>query len=469
MINSLPKIKPVPIIEKIKISSPVENIFSLFANDVNVSFLNSSMKTDAGRFSFIGLDPFIHTNNIHLAKTHIRSKDLNVIVDESPFKALSGILRSYKVENPTQFPFIAGGIGYFSYDLKDWTEKLPNTAKNDLDLPDMCFTFYQTLLIYDKTDPETLYISVLDIDHPEYKDPKTIIISLKKIITDTIRDKTGSIKKNSEFDLRSTFSKKDYMNAVDKILKYIHSGDIYQVCLAQRFTTNWQGSPYELYLKLNKINPSPFSAYLNYANYQIISSSPERFLHASKDILETRPMKGTRPRGKNKIEDEDLKTELEKSAKDKAELLMIVDLERNDLGRTSIPGSVEVIEPRRIETYPTVFQAISVIKSKLSEKYDHIDALTSAFPGGSITGCPKIRAMEIIDELEPVKRGIYTGAIGYISFHDTLDLNIAIRTMIKKNKNVYFHVGGGIVSDSDPEKEYEETLHKAYALIQSLL
>lgn len=305
---------------------------------------------------------------------------------------------------------------------------------------------------------------------PSGKAKKTCLL-LEKIKKSIASRYTNSDKLNIEpFQpkLKLNFSKQEYIRAIKKIIAYIRRGDIYQACLSQRFETSWPFHPYALYLKLNKINPAPFSAYMNFKKSKIISSSPELFLRLRDNIIETRPMKGTRPRGKTIAMDLILKNELEKSEKDKAELMMIMDLERNDLGKISIPGSIKVQEMRRIETYPTVFQAISVIKGKPRKDISPVSIIKAAFPGGSISGCPKIRAMEIIEELEPTKRNVYTGAIGYISFHNTMDLNIAIRTMIVKDKTVYFQTGGGITSDSIPETEYEETLHKAKALIESL-
>jgi para-aminobenzoate synthetase component 1 len=263
-------------------------------------------------------------------------------------------------------------------------------------------------------------------------------------------------------------SKEDYITSIKKVLDYIRAGDIYQVCLSQRFKAEWPERPYELYMRLNEINPAPFSAFLNYDDLSIISSSPELFLDVRGGVIETRPMKGTRPRGTGPDEDKAMMEHLKASAKDASELSMIVDLERNDLGKISIPGSVKVAEHRRIEAYPTVFQTISVVKSEKEKNAGLADVIKAVFPGGSISGCPKIRAMEIIDELEPSVRSIYTGSIGYMSFHDTMELNVAIRTMILKGKDVYFHAGGGIVADSDPETEYEETLHKARAMIEAL-
>ncbi|MBL7155876.1 MAG: aminodeoxychorismate synthase component I, partial [Candidatus Omnitrophica bacterium] len=256
--------------------------------------------------------------------------------------------------------------------------------------------------------------------------------------------------------------------AVEEAKKYIISGDIYQVNLSQRFKTDLESDAFYLYRILRTINPASFASFLNFAPVQILSASPERFLKKKDCTIETRPIKGTRPRGNNPKEDTRLRRELAKSKKDNAENLMIIDLERNDLGRISEYGSVYVTEFMTCEEYATVFHLVSEVRGRLKNKIDAMDCLINCFPGGSITGAPKIRSMEIIEELEPVKRAVYTGSIGYISFNGNMDTSIVIRTLLVKEKSLYFHVGGGIVYDSDPEKEYEETLHKAKALIEAI-
>ena len=455
---------------EIDFSGSIEEMYANFADSPNTVFLNSSLKNDKARYSFIGIYPFMILS-AKGGQIQLKLPDRNITLQIDPFDCLDSILETYRIPCPRNIPFAGGGIGYFSYDLKDRLEKLPQHSKDDLQLPDMHFVFPRAILIYDALSPGKLLISALDIDSPYEKPVQTLINEIKDI---AVLSKKISIKKikradkTREFTLESNFSKKDYIRSIKKILEHIRAGDIYQVCLSQRFKTKLPFSAYELYLKLNKINPAPFSAYLNFDKCKIISSSPELFLHIENNMIETRPMKGTRPRGNTAKEDALLKDELMMSAKDISELLMIVDLERNDLGKISVPGSVDVVELKRLETYPTVFQTISVIKSKMSDNVSLVDALKAAFPGGSISGCPKIRAMEIIEQLEPTQRGVYTGAIGYLSFHDTMNLNIAIRTMIIKDNDVYFHAGGGITAYSNPEKEYEETLVKAKALIDSL-
>jgi para-aminobenzoate synthetase component 1 len=268
--------------------------------------------------------------------------------------------------------------------------------------------------------------------------------------------------------LKSNFSHEEYLKAVENVREYIRAGDIFQVNLSQRFEADLNIPPYELYQRLRKINPAPFASYLGFDGVSVVGASPERFLKVQGDWVETRPIKGTRPRGKSEAEDRALADELLASIKDRAENVMIVDLERNDLGRVCRYGTVRVTELAILETYPTVFHLTSTVKGRLCEDKDRIDLLKATFPGGSITGAPKVRAMEIIDELESTRRSVYTGSIGYLSFSGEMDLNIVIRTFLVKGGRAYFQVGGGIIYDSEPEAEYVETLDKARALIQAL-
>jgi para-aminobenzoate synthetase component 1 len=268
--------------------------------------------------------------------------------------------------------------------------------------------------------------------------------------------------------ISSNFTKEEYCRTIERAKELIARGDIYQVNLSQRLKSNFDSDPFELYLRLRSINPAPFAAYLNFDGFKIVSASPERFLKICGRDIETRPIKGTRPRGSNDIEDLLLKRQLLSSAKDSAEHIMIVDLERNDLGRISEYGSVKPTEFIILETYSTVHHLVSTVSGKLRNGVDIVDCLKNCFPGGSITGAPKVRSMEVIEELEPTRRGIYTGSIGYIDFCGNADLSIVIRTIVIKDKSAYFQVGGGIVADSDPEKEYQETLDKARALVEAV-
>ena len=268
--------------------------------------------------------------------------------------------------------------------------------------------------------------------------------------------------------IASNFTKQAYISAIKKAKEYILSGDIYQVNLSQRFKVDFSGDAYYFYNIFRKLSPAPFGAFLDFGEFKILSNSPERYLFIHGTHIETRPIKGTRPRGNTPEEDEELIKELKESTKDKAEHLMIVDLERNDLGRVAQFNTVKVSEFEIIETYANVHHMVSTVEAKINKKYNIIDCIKNSYPGGSITGAPKIRSMEIIDELEPTFRSVYTGSIGYIGVDNSLDLNIAIRTAIIKDNNIFFQVGGGIVADSDPEDEYGETIVKAESFIKSI-
>ena len=342
-------------------------------------------------------------------------------------------------------------------------------AKDDLNIPDMIICFYDTILSFDHVKSE---YSIISTGFPErgkkalYR-KRARLESLKNRIQN-LEEKEVFTTRKKPINLESNFTKDSYKKAIKKAKEYIKAGDIYQVNLSQRFKVDLDMDPFDLYKILRKINPAPFAAYLNFGDVKIVSASPERFLKKEGNYIETRPIKGTRPRGSNLSEDKRLKDELTHSVKDKAENLMIIDLERNDLGRISEYGSVHVKEFMTCEKYATVFHLVSTVTGKLRKNKDAVDCLLKCFPGGSITGAPKIRSMEIIEELEPFKRSVYTGSIGYLSFNGNMDTSIVIRTFIIKDKKAYFQVGGGIVYDSDPEKEYEETLHKGKALIEAI-
>jgi len=268
--------------------------------------------------------------------------------------------------------------------------------------------------------------------------------------------------------IKANFSHEGYLEAVATGREYICAGDIFQVNLSQRFETDLSMAPYELYKRLREINPAPFANYFNFDGVTVVGASPERFLKVRGDWVETRPIKGTKPRGESPEEDRALARSLLKSAKDRAENVMIVDLERNDIGRVCRYGTVRVTELAILETYPTVFHLTSTVVGQLCEGKNRIDLLKATFPGGSITGAPKVRAMEIIDELEPTRRSVYTGSLGYLSFCGDMDLDIVIRTILVKEGRAYFQVGGAIVYDSEPEAEYIETLDKGKAMMQAL-
>jgi len=339
------------------------------------------------------------------------------------------------------------------------------------EIPDCEFAFYDAFIAHEHTTNRTWLVANPVATTPAF----TLLARLRETLTippsasnptcHLISDKPAfppAIQPTANFDFTS------YTAAITRIKSYIASGDVYQVNLTQRFATPLPCAPYDLYLRLRERSPAPFAAYLSFGPVQLISSSPERFLTLRDRRVETRPIKGTRPRSSDPTTDAALAAELLASEKDRAELLMIVDLERNDLGRVCDYGSVRVDRLWQLESHPTVHHLVSTVSGQLRPGLDIIDCVRATFPGGSITGAPKIRSMEIIDELEPHRRHIYTGAIGYIGFDGNADLNIAIRTITCVNNHAYYHVGGGIVWDSDPAAEYQETLDKGRAMHEAL-
>ena len=385
-----------------------------------------------GRRSFWGAEPAAILRSWGRCIEIERTRGGTERYEGDPFDALRELLSEWRGTS-------GAAVGYLGYGLKRHLERLPDTVVDDLRLPECHLAFYDRVSSFDARHlaPPTLC--------PEPVPP---------------------------FDgLHSCFTYERYEAAVRRALAYIKAGDIYQVNLSQRFHAACERDPFDVYLRLRSRSPAPFGAYARYPGFALLSSSPERFLRyePSSRLVETRPIKGTRPRAADPGCDRALAQELLASEKDRAENIMIVDLERNDLGRVADIGSVAVTELSSLETYATVHHLTSTVQARLRADADVVDLLRATFPGGSITGAPKIRAMEIIDELEPVARGVYTGAIGYISFDGPMELNIAIRTMVIKEGTAFFHVGGGIVADSEPRAEYEETLHKGAAMARVLL
>ena len=467
--------KAIPIIQSLPTTLSAVEVCGLLQNDPFCFFLDSGVDCNRlGRYSFLGSDPFLIFKN-QGGKNEIRQGNSIELVRGNPFDILKTLLSKYRLITPTDLPpFMGGAVGYFAYNLKHFIEKVPSHNKDDINIP-LCFlAFYDTVIIFDHLKGKAWISSTglpEESEHLKKIRAKTRLEAFCRKLSAIKKPTTSSpltSTKQGLIELKSNFTREDYIHAILKAKEYIAAGDIYQVNLSQRFSAKVSTPPFELYKTLRSLNPAPFAAYLNFGKVIVISSSPERFLRLSGRLVETRPIKGTRPRGKSKREDEKLKHELLESTKDKAELIMIVDLERNDLGRVCEYGTVSVPEIITLETYATVFHLVSTITGKLKENRDHIDCIKACFPGGSITGAPKIRSMEIIDELEPTQRKIYTGSIGYVGFNQQTDLNIVIRTMLYCDGTVHFQVGGGIVADSDPVLEYEETLHKGKALVEAL-
>jgi len=473
-------IRRYPVFEEIAGQVSSLDVFDLIKDRPYSFFLDSGMDPERlGRYSFIGSSPFLvmksHGRKITLAYQNQPEETIH----GNPFDTLAELLEKYRLDRcSAPVPFLGGAVGYLSYDLCHFIERLPSTAIDDLNIPEVYFAFYDAVLAFDHLEGRAYIIATGFPELEEGKRLRQARLRLKEIknwlyfsrsVSETeLHISPCCYQLNGEERLRSNFSPEEYIEAVGKVREYIAAGDVYQVNLSQRFEADLAIPSYKLYRRLRQINPAPFASYLNFDEVNIVSASPERFLKLRGDLVETRPIKGTRPRGKNPAEDELLATELLCSIKDRAENVMIVDLERNDLGRVCRYGSIKVTELATLETFPTVFHLTSTIVGRLSQGKNGIDLLKACFPGGSITGAPKVRAMEIIDELEPTRRNVYTGSIGYLCFNGDLDLNIAIRTFLIKESEAYFQVGGGVVWDSNPQAEYTETLDKAKALIQAL-
>jgi para-aminobenzoate synthetase component 1 len=447
--------------------------FEAFAPKPFSFYLDSGMDPQKlGRYSFMGSDPFLvmrsKGDEITLIKDGAEEKRRG-----NPFDVLGELLEEYKIESDEQVvPFLGGVVGYFSYDLCHFIERLPTKAVDDLNLPECYLGFYDAIAAFDHKENKTYLISTGFPEVEEGKRQRRAETRLNELRNLVMLAPPPSVIKEAKSGkgivLKANFSHEGYLGAVAKAREYICAGDIFQVNLSQRLEVEINTTPYELYKRLRKINPAPFASYFNFDGVCIVGASPERFLKVWGDGVETRPIKGTKPRGKTPEEDKALAESLLKSVKDRAENIMIVDLERNDIGRVCRYGTVKVTELAILETYPTVFHLTSTVVGQLREGKSRIDLLKATFPGGSITGAPKVRAMEIIDELEPTRRSIYTGSLGYLSFGRDMDLNIVIRTIIVKDGRAYFQLGGAIVYDSEPEAEYIETLDKGKALIQAL-
>lgn len=434
-----------------------------FAGIEGTVVLASGGEHDAARYHILAARPWL-TYKWDGGQAFLKTADNSLCLAADPLEVLRVLLHVCALQKPfPDLPTCAGLFGYFSYDLKNSIEDVPKTAVNDMGLPEICLYAPSVVLIHDRQEKQTRLCL------PEQKKggfPDTDQAS--KWFYDHLNEPPA------DSDLRfsggtsgfySPFSKTTYMQAVEKVKEYIVSGDIYQVNFSQRFETDFSGSPYAMFSRLFSAAPAAFYAYINAGDHFIVSTSPERFLLQKGPEVESRPIKGTRPRGENVLQDQAMAEELQSSPKDDAELSMIVDLMRNDLGRVCAAGTVKVAEHRRLEAYHNVFHLVSVVRGRLAAGKDSVDLIRAAFPGGSVTGCPRIRAMEIIDELEPCCRHVYTGSIGYVGFDNSMDLSIAIRTAVIRNNRMFFSVGGGVVYDSRPEAEYEETLHKGRSVM----
>ena len=393
-------------------------------------------------------------------ETQITENGQTTFSKNDPFQLVNDALLKYSVSAEENMPFAGGALGYFAYDLGKRIEKHTEHKQIQEKTPQMMVGIYDCALVVDHRQ-KTAYLVSQNL-HQNTRENFDALQALFHEASSCANEKTA-FKVTSK--VNSNLTKSHYENAFNKVKKYILEGDCYQVNLAQRFSTNAQGDGWQAYQKLREISPAPFMAYMHLPQCEVLCASPERFLQVKNQHVETRPIKGTRPRSDNADQDAYNALELQNSPKDRAENLMIVDLLRNDIGKNCEIGSVRAEKLFQLQSFANVHHLVSIITGKLAKGKTALDLLRGCFPGGSITGAPKLRAMQIIEELEPHQRGLYCGAIGYIGFDGNMDTNIAIRTAVYANGEVSFYAGGGIVADSSCEKEYTETFDKASSMI----
>ena len=452
---------------KIRSSINLSALSETFATLKHPSILGGNIaKKDADRFSYWAAGP----KEIFEFRAG----------QDDPFTKLQRALEKYKLavgptNNLPKGIFRGGWIGYFSYELGRYIEKLPETTIDDLQMPLIRLSFYDRFIAYDHLE-EAFWLIALQLPTDSEK-PEENLASLENVLTKAREISVpppppADIEHIDFSQIRCNMDKDYYLRMFEKIKRYIYDGDVYQINFSQRFECDYNAKPIALFHWQNHYNPSPYAAYIDAGSFHIVSASPEMFITIADGIISTKPIKGTRPRvseaGQGKQINAKNFDELLSSEKEQAELNMIVDLERNDVARICEPGTRKVVQPRTIESYPTVFHAVATVAGQLRKEITFCDILKAIFPGGSITGAPKIRSMEIIDETEPTARGVYTGGIGYIGLDGSVCLNIAIRTIIIKNQMAFAQTGGGIVADSDPEAEWDETITKARALLAGI-
>lgn len=424
-----------------------------------------------GRYSFLSQEPYLiqkYCDN----RTITISDHKNKIHKEDFFSLLQHQLKDYELLQIDDLPlFTCGAVGFIGYEMSGQIEKLPQPKQDVTATDDALLGFYNQLIAFDHLKNEVILIANVFVD--EDSDDYHLFQEAQNRL-DHLQDKLNKpfdTKLNFDVDWSSekaNFRKPDFLKAVKKAKEYIFSGDIFQAVISQRFSLSYSGDSFQVYRALRNINPSPYMFYLDFLDYQIIGSSPEPLIRAQNCELEVVPIAGTRKRGRSKAEDQELIKDLLSDPKELAEHVMLVDLARNDLGRVSKFGSVKVHDFQTVQKYSHVMHIISHVKSKLQTGLSIIDAFKSTFPAGTVSGAPKIRAMEIINELEPEKRGIYSGAIGYFNYGGNMDLCIGIRTIIASRNRMFYQAGAGIVADSIPENEYQETLNKCKALRRAI-
>ncbi|MFP6776628.1 MAG: anthranilate synthase component I [PS1 clade bacterium] len=425
-----------------------------------------------GRYSMIGLPAQVIVKVFdYEVRIEKNSKLIDSFTVDDPLAWVEDFQNKYKVPNLSNLPDFNGGlVGYFGYEIIRYIEpKLSNINKPDeLEVPDILLMVSDDLVVFDNLLNKAFIITHIDPNDSEYKDALGRIAKIQSLIEEPLTSSVHTEGKINEDDFVSSFGEKEYKQAVEKIQQYIIAGDVMQVVPSQRLSCEFNAPPIELYRQLRRMNPSPYMYYLNLDDFTIVGSSPEILTRVDSSRRATvRPIAGTRSRGKNHDEDLELKKDLLSDEKEIAEHLMLIDLGRNDLGRIAKTGTVTLTDKMFVEYYSHVMHIVSNVECTLKEGMSAIDVLKATFPAGTLSGAPKVRAMEIINEVEPLKRNVYSGAIGYLSWHGCMDMAIAIRTAVIKDNILYVQAGAGIVHDSVPQSEWDETMHKARALIKA--
>ncbi|MTI88015.1 MAG: anthranilate synthase component I [Balneolaceae bacterium] len=449
---------------------------SLFMNireEAEFPFLLESVEggEQLARYSFLGRNPY-QKLIFDGEQTTLQQNGKKEVVKASYFDELRELTTAYSEPVLPELPRLKGGaVGFSAYDTFRLVEDLPHPPKDDLNLPEAIWAFYDEIYAFDHVKHQVVLIKTVFVEEEE--DLNTAYNKAQQSLDEMEQSALRSNYKSRSFSidteaLKSNIKPEYFEEIVSKGKEYIYEGDIFQVVLSQRFETNMSGDPFMLYRALRMVNPSPYLFYLDFGEFQLVGSSPEVLVRVQDRETRVLPIAGTRPRGKNHQEDLALEEDLKNDPKEVAEHIMLVDLGRNDLSRVCEPGSVQMERNQVIERYSHVMHIVSDVVGTLSKDQTSVDALMQCFPAGTVSGAPKIRAMEIIDELEPTKRGIYAGAVGYFDFSGNMDTCIAIRTMVVAQDKVLIQAGAGIVADSDPHKEFEETRNKAGALVQAL-
>ena len=453
-----------PITALLKLKRPGHRVFLLESVEVGEKL---------ARFSFLGKDP-LYTFTAKGRHVEIRGKERKDIEGDALAELQKFMDRFRGVDNPDLPPFSGGAVGFVCYDAIRLVENIPAAGKDDFHLPDLHFGLYESFLVFDHIKHKLSIVSnVLTDEFPTLEAAyASAVAKIAQLEADLARPLPhidhAAPAPASPAKWESNFTQDGFKAGVEKCKEYIKAGDAFQIVLSQRFTTKPAAGPLAIYRALRSINPSPYMYYLDYGDFEIVGASPETLVKVQNGQAETKPIAGTRRRGKDEAEDLALEKELLADAKERAEYLMLVDLGRNDIGKVSDYGSVKVTQFMQVERFSNVMHIVSVVMGRLRKDYHPLRALMSCLPAGTLSGAPKIRAMEIIDGLEPHRRGLYGGAICYMDFRGNLDSCIAIRTMLIKDGIAYVQAGGGIVADSDPQMEFEETKHKAAALMRAV-